>query len=157
MWCLTPFDRDAFCSNPARNAKLLISNTHLPVFTPQPPTASQTLMNSSSQNPPKLKWNESPPEFKPEFQAYPVIMTAQLKPDVAKPDSACDTETLYFQNLIPNHRELNTAKTSAWEHSWLIKYDFFNIYIIILKMHKQKCLVEHWTTITHQHKTGILS
>lgn len=103
-------------------------NRHLPAFTPLSPTASQTLMNSSSQNPPKLKWSEPHTEFKPQFQAYPVIMTAQLKLDAAEPDSACDAETGIFKNLIPNHRQLNTAKTPAWGHRWLIKY-YLYIYV----------------------------
>lgn len=36
-----------------------------------------------------------------------------VKPDIAQPDFDFDTKTLYFQNLIPNYRQLNTAKTSA--------------------------------------------
>lgn len=44
-------------------------------------------------------------------------MTLNLKyvkpDDIAQPDFDFDTKTLYFQNLIPNYRQLKTAKTSA--------------------------------------------
>lgn len=157
MGCLTPLDRDAFCANPARNAKLLISKQALTsVHTSV--SASQTLMNSS-QNLPKLKWSEPPTEFKPQFQAYLVIMTAQLKLDVSEPDSACDTETLHLQILIPNHKAAQQSQNSCLR-TW-VAHQILSIYIYIctitLKIHKQQYLVEYWAKLFHQQKAGILS